>query len=136
MSEIHLPRPEPDVALIRVRLKLSATRRKNLTRRWSGTCIYKVREVKSPYHQVFRGNRILVALPNMEGRKPFDGTPAPSFLQPFLIFQTSDYLDNEVSAATELLIRELKRRGFQQVEHADEYAGRMLRRMGMSIPLE
>lgn len=122
---LHAPKPLE----VHVKLRLFAPRAKNLRVRWAGPCIYKVREVKSPYHQVFRGNRILVALPNMEGRRPFTDQPAPSFLRPYLIFQTSDYIDRDLPRALDLLRAELLRRGFTSVEESDEYMARMMIRM-------
>jgi len=129
VTTLHQPKPLE----VHVKLRLLAPRKKNLTRQWTGPCIYKVREVKSPYQQVFRGNRILIALPNMEGRKPFVGTPAPSFLRPYLIFQTSDYIDRDLPKALELLLQELRRRGFSRIETADDYTERMLRAMGYDV---
>jgi hypothetical protein len=122
---LHAPKPLE----VHVKLRLFAPRAKNLRVRWAGPCIYKVREVKSPYHQVFRGNRILVALPNMEGRRPFTDQPAPSFLRPYLIFQTSDYIDRDLPRALDLLRAELLRRGFTSVEESEEYTARMMVRM-------
>ena len=128
MEQVTLHAPKP--LEVHVKLKLFTPRAKNLKVRWAGSCIIKVREVKSPYHQVFRGNRILVALPNMEGRKPFSSQPAPSFLRPYLIFQTSDYTDQDLVPALDLLKSELLRRGFTSVEDHEDYTARMLVRMG------
>lgn len=123
---LHQPRP----LAVHVKLKLFAGKKKNLSRQWTGPCIYKIREVLSPYQQVFRGYRILIALPNMEGRKPFVGTPAPTFIRPYLIFQTSDYTEQEIGRAEELMIKELQRRGFTKVETSEDYETRMLQVMG------
>jgi len=94
-----------------------------------GPCIYKVREVYSPIMEEFRGNRILVAIPNMEGRKPFSGTPCPSFAKTYLLFQSSDYEDYEVQKALERVIKELYARGFALVEDFESYQQRMLVKM-------
>lgn len=130
-NNVTLHQPRPLEVHVKLRLRLKASSLKVLRRKWSGPCIYKVREVKSPYHQVFRGSRILVALPNMEGHKPFTSVPAPTFIRPYLIFQTSDYADQDLGKALELLLRELERRGFTKVESAEDYTLRMLSVMHM-----
>lgn len=57
----------------------------------TGKALYRVREVTSPIHKVFRGLRIEVALPNMVGRKPFTDTVCPSFDKPYFICRFGDY---------------------------------------------
>lgn len=112
-------------------LRLKATRKKYLSQKHVGGCIYKVKEVYSPYMEVFRGFRILVATPNMDGRIPFKDVPAPSFMRPYLIFQTSDYTEQDVGKAEELLVADLRLRGFIRVEDVESYQTRMLLRMGI-----
>ena len=101
--------------------------------KWSGPCIYKIREVKSPIQGIFRGYRILVAVPNMDGNRPFQSIPAASFMRSYLIFQTSDYTPEEILDKERAVVKELHRRGFTKVELSLEYEIRMLRQMGYLV---
>lgn len=79
-------------------------------------CLVKVREVKSPYHQDFRGLRVVVATPNWAGHKPFSSEVAPSFDRPYLIVQFGDYETwDSLGAAKPRIDRELTRRGFETI---------------------
>lgn len=107
--------------------------RKTGKNRWSGPCIYKIREVKSPICGEFRGMRILIAVPNMDGNRPFQSIPAASFAKSYMIFQTSDYTLDEIDQKEQAVIRELRRRGFTRIETALTFEIRMLRQMGYSV---
>lgn len=98
-------------------------------KKWHGPCIYKIREVTSPLHKEFRGYRMLVAIPNMNGHEAFSDTPAPSFTRAYLLFQSSDYNGSEIQAKVQQHITWLKNRGFTTVEDADTYKERMLQEM-------
>jgi len=97
-----------------------------------GPCIYKVRDVYSPIMEEFRGCRVLVAIPNMEGRKPFSTTPCPSWTRSFLLFQSSDYEPYEVDKMLDRIVTELRERGFDPVEDYETYQERMLRLMDLA----
>lgn len=80
----------------------------------------KVREMKSPYHEVFRGFRVVVATPNWAGHKPFSNEVAPSFDKPYLVVQFGDYEDTEMLGLAKPRIEmELRRRGFQTITWID-----------------
>lgn len=96
------------------------------TRKWHGPCIYKIREVLSPIHKNSNGFRMVVAVPNMNGHKPFSEEPAPSFTKAYLLFQSSDYNMAEVQTKVEQHIRWLINRGFTSVESSEVYAARQL----------
>lgn len=98
-------------------------------RKWHGPCIYRVREVQSPLQKVHRGFRFEVAVPNMDGHKPFTNTPAPSFSRSRLLFVSSDWNLNEVEQKTLGAIQFLYNRGFDKVESSDMYGERMLLEM-------
>lgn len=97
--------------------------------KWHGACIYKVREVLSPTGKTFRGFRFLVAVPNMNGVKPFSSTPAASFSRPHMIFQSSDWCLEELEGKIQGAIRFLLNRGFTSVEPAETYEERVLTEM-------
>lgn len=59
----------------------------------TGIALYKVQELESPIHKEFRGLRILIAIPNMAGRKPFTDIPIPSFDKPYFVCRFGDYED-------------------------------------------
>lgn len=100
--------------------------------KWHGACIYKVREVQSPIHKQFRGFRFLVAVPNMNGHKPFSQEPAASFTRAYLLFQSSDWNLNELERKTKGAIQFLLNRGFSKVEPAEQYEERVLAEMRKS----
>ena len=103
-----------------------------IKKKWHGPCIYKIREVKSPIHEEFRGFRILIAVPNMAAIVPYKGIPAPSFQPRYLIMQSSDLLPEEADAYLQKVLDWLKQRGFVSVEHADDYADRIRTKCGWS----
>lgn len=94
-------------------------------KKWHGTCIYKIREVTSPLHKTFRGFRFIVAVPNMQGHKPFTNEPAASFSRQFLLFQSSDWNFEELEQKVKGAILFLINRGFEKVEPAQDYEARM-----------
>lgn len=98
-------------------------------RKWHGECVYKVKEVNSPLHKDFRGFRILVAVPNMNGHKAFSSEPAVSFSRSYLLFQSSDYNTNELQGKIQGSIRFLLNRGFTKVWHNEEYEEHMKHEM-------
>lgn len=55
------------------------------------TCIVKVRDMRSPVMNQDRGIRVVVAIPNMAGHRPFSKDPAPSFDKPYFICEFGDY---------------------------------------------
>jgi hypothetical protein len=78
-----------------------------------GRCIYKVVKVLTPYLHRFKGYRIKVAWPNMQGHRPFSSELAPSFDKPFHLVSFGDYEDESaLSKALELVPKEMRRRGF------------------------
>lgn len=82
-----------------------------------GKAIYRVKEVKSPIHQQFRGLRIDIATPNMAGHKPFSDQACPSFDKPYFIcyfgyYESWEYLNRKWPS----IWRALQRMGFTQVE--------------------
>jgi hypothetical protein len=80
-------------------------------------CLYKVKEVLSPYQQEFRGYRILVAWPNLAGTKPYSSEKCPSFERPYLITMFGDYEDTDTLAEVlEVLPKTLRRMGFTVIE--------------------
>lgn len=93
--------------------------------KWHGACIYKVREVLSPHGKLFRGFRFIVAVPNMNGHKPFSNETAASFSRSHLLFQSSDWSLEELEQKTKGAIQFLLNRGFTSVEHADVYEVRV-----------
>lgn len=95
-------------------------------KKWHGACIYKIREVTSPTHKEFRGFRFMVAVPNMNGHKPYSSEPAASFARAYLLFQSSDYDGQELDKKVQAHIRWLLNRGFSQVEPAEVFEARML----------
>jgi hypothetical protein len=101
-------------------------------KRYVGPCIYKIRHVKSPIQEVERGWRILVAVPNMDGTKPYKSTPCAMFTSKYLIMLSSDYCDYEIGAMEQAVIRYLRNRGFNPVEEAEAYEERMMIRMGLT----
>jgi len=96
-----------------------------LKRRWHGPCVYKVREVKAPYSGESRSLRIVVAVPNMEGHRPFKNEPCVSFRKGFLLFESSDFRDSEVSTMVSKVTNALKGIGFETVEEVESYEARM-----------
>lgn len=62
----------------------------------TGKALYRVREVESPIHKVFRGLRIEIAIPNMAGQKPFTSIRVPSFDRPYFVCRFGDYETWEV----------------------------------------
>lgn len=98
-------------------------------RKWHGPCIYRVREVLSPLQKKFRGFRFEVAVPNMDGHKPFSDTPAPSFSRSRMLFTSSDWNSDELDRQVQGAILFLTNRGFDKVEEASAYAERMLLEM-------
>lgn len=86
--------------------------------------IFKIREVKSPYLGEFRGYRILVAMPNMCGLKPFSDKPAPSWHAPWFLFEFGDF-DNVEPYLTKVLdYLELKGFARSDVECEESYIER------------
>lgn len=82
-----------------------------------GKAIYRVRELKSPIHQEFRGLRVEVALPNMAGLKPFSDIPIPSFDKPYRVCMFGDYESYEyLTHKWPSIWRALCRMGFTEVE--------------------
>lgn len=100
--------------------------------KWHGPCIYKVREVLSPHGKEFRGFRFVVAVPNMNGHKPFSSDPAASFSRQHLLFQSSDWSLAELERQTKGAIQFLLNRGFTTVEPSEVYEERMLTQMRQS----
>lgn len=115
--------------------KAVTTKRVARKKRWTGSCIYKVRELYSPIMREFRGLRILVAVPNMDGRVPFKDIPAPSFNRAYMIFMSSDYDPSEVEEKLAEHIKWLRSQGFEKIEEAGEYQARMLLQMGYLEPI-
>lgn len=101
------------------------TRIKKPIKKWHGNCIYKIREVNSPLQKNFRGFRMVVAVPNMNGHKPFSSEPAASFTRSYLLFQSSDWGIAELEQKTQGAIRFLLNRGFTKVEPAEVFEERM-----------
>lgn len=97
--------------------------------KWHGPCIYRVREVLSPHGKTFRGFRFVVAVPNMNGHKPFSNEPAASFSRQHLLFQSSDWSLEELEKKTKGAIQFLLNRGFTTVESSDTYEERVLKEM-------
>lgn len=62
----------------------------------TGRALYRVREVNSPIHKVFRGLRVEIAIPNMAGQKPFTSISVPSFDKPYFVCRFGDYETWEV----------------------------------------
>lgn len=105
------------------------TTTKKKEQKWHGPCIYKVREVLSPHGKTFRGFRFVVAVPNMNGHKPFSNLPASSFARSYMLFQSSDWSLAEVERQTKGAIQFLLNRGFTTVEPAETYEARMIEQM-------
>lgn len=98
-------------------------------KKWHGDCIYRIREVTSPIHKQFKGYRLEVAVPNMNGHKAYSSEPAPSFSRAHLLFQSSDWGVHEVEQKATASIMWLENRGFEKVEPAEIYSSRMLLQM-------
>ncbi len=94
-------------------------------------CIYKIKEVFKPYEGTFRCYRILVALPNMDGNKPYKRIPAPSFARKYLLFETLDIQPKHVERIEAKVIKELRARGFTKIELVELYEERMTALMDM-----
>ena len=97
--------------------------------KWKESCVYKVRDVKKPYSGEFVCHRILVAVPNMDGVKPFRNEPAVSFSRKYLLFETLDIPEEELDRKLEKVLNELRARGFAKIEPVEEYETRQLELM-------
>lgn len=111
---------------------MTTTRIKKQIRKWHGHCIYRVREVKSPILEQFRGFRFEVAVPNMQGHKPFSSEPAPSFTRSYLLFVSSDWCSEELDEKVKGAIQFLYNRGFDKVEPSELYSARQELEMAKS----
>jgi len=89
--------------------------------KWHGTAVYKVVVRYTPYNQEFKGFRIQVALPNMNGHVPFKDKYTVSFGRQYLIFQSSDYDSVDLSRLLPKHVQWLLNRGFERVMSVDEY---------------
>ena len=98
-------------------------------RRWHGPCVYKVREVKRPYSGETTSLRIVVAIPNMEGHRPFKPEPCVSFRKGYLVFESSDFQFDQVDKMVSKVINALKGIGFETVTEVEDYETRMLELM-------
>lgn len=109
-----------------------------------GKAIYRVREIESPIHHVFRGLRIEVALPNWAGRKPFSDITVPSFDKPYFICRFGDYESWEyLTKKWPSIWRAINNMGFTSVEqykpedHKDDSMGAHLEEpTGLEDPSE
>ena len=95
-------------------------------RRWHGPCVYKVREVKRPYSGEVVSNRIVVAIPNMEGHRPFKDEPCVSFRKGYLVFESSDFQPEHTDSMIGKVTNALKGIGFETVEEVESYESRMM----------
>ena len=93
---------------------------------WNEGCIYKVKDVKTPYSGHFVCNRIAVAVPNMDGVKPFTNQPAPSFSRKYLLYETLDIKPHQVDDVVQKVLKELRQMGFTKIEEVNEYTARMI----------
>jgi hypothetical protein len=105
---------------------------KKVAQKYHGHCIYKIREVVSPLHKEFRGFRLVVAVPNMNGHKPFSNESAPSFARSYMLFQSSDYSGQEMELKLKMHVQFLINRGFTLVEESEVYAERQRLNMAKS----
>lgn len=100
---------------------------------FQGTCIIRIHEVTSPYHHEVRGYRVQVAVPNIDGFKPFSDRPTVSFRPKYLILQSSDLENSSVAAEKyEQSTKWLRRKGFTSVLSVEEY----LDKIGLTITKE
>jgi len=94
-------------------------------KRYYGPAIYKVQEVHEPYSGQYKCLRFLVAIPNMEGTKPYTNEPAPSFRKGYLLYQSSDFHDKDRDRIVEGVIRLFLKSGFTVMEEVDDFKERM-----------
>lgn len=90
-----------------------------------GPAIYKVQEVNEPYSGQYKCLRLLVAIPNMEGTKPYTNEPAPSFRKGFLLYQSSDFHDKDRDRIVKGVVDLFLRSGFTVMEEVDGFKERM-----------
>jgi hypothetical protein len=95
-------------------------------KRYYGPAIYKVQEVNEPYSGQYKCLRLLIAIPNMEGTKPYTNEPAPSFRKGYLLYQSSDFHDKDRDRIVAAVLSLFLRSGFTVVEDVDDFRERML----------
>lgn len=108
-SEEEVEQRRPELAFFYKLLSIELDRRDGKPT----TYLLKVATKRSPYMQQFRGYRILCAVPNMAGHKPFSSEPAPSFDRPYALVQFGDFADDaDLNAALAKVPKEMELRGF------------------------
>lgn len=94
-------------------------------KRYYGPAIYKVQEVLEPYSGQYKCLRLLIAIPNMEGNKPFKSDPAPSFRKQYLLYQSSDFHTDDKDRIVTAVLNLFLKSGFTVMEPVFEYQERM-----------
>lgn len=98
---------------------------KKKMKRYYGPAIYKVREVTEPYSGQYKCYRLLIAIPNMAGTKPYTSEPAPSFRPGYLLYQSSDFhIENRDHVVTTIL-KMYERAGYSPMEDVETFQTRM-----------